>query len=75
MYKGDGVEKFEGNLSIGKSKYEKHTMINGFTKNDMKMLQTIARKFYKIKTSKKRILKKYAKRLLNEALRSKLLRP
>ena len=41
----------------------------GFTQNDFKFLKKAARKMYKIKSKKNRILKRYVKMLLNDALR------
>lgn len=44
--------------------------LKGFTRKDMYTLGRIARKRYKLKTRRKRILKKYIVKLLNDALRS-----
>jgi hypothetical protein len=47
----------------------KGAMIKGFTKKDFDLLMQLGRQAYKIKTRKKRILKKYAKKLINESIR------
>jgi len=56
----------EGELYIARmgSKW----VLKGFTIKDMYTLGKIARKHYKLKTKRKRIIKKYVVRLLNEAL-------
>ncbi len=58
----------EGNLYVARigSKWG----LKGFTVKDMSTLGKIARKRYKLKTKRKRIVKKYIVRLLNEALRN-----
>jgi hypothetical protein len=58
--------KFEGVITL--QVRNGHTMITGFTRNDFKLLLKMARKKYKIKSTKKRILKKYANRLLKAAI-------
>jgi hypothetical protein len=45
-----------------------HTVMKGFTNNDFRLLCKLARKIYKIKSTKKRILKKYVSKLLNKAI-------
>ena len=44
--------------------------LKGFTRNDMHILGILARKCYKIKTKRSRIVKKYVIRLITEALRN-----
>jgi hypothetical protein len=59
--------KFEGSLYIQNDL--KGAMIKGFSKKDFNFLMQLGRQVYKIKTRKKRILKKYAKKLINESIR------
>ena len=47
----------------------KGSIIKGFSKKDFNILMQLGRQVYKIKTRKKRILKKYAKKLINESIR------
>jgi hypothetical protein len=57
----------EGNVSI--VRYNGICLLKGFTDNDWITLSKLARKCFKIKTKRKRIVKKYVKKLLNEAMR------
>lgn len=57
----------EGNLYI--TRMGSKWVLKGFTPSDMRRLGKIARKQYKLKTKRSRIVKKYIVRLLNEALR------
>ena len=59
--------KFEGSLYIQNDL--KGAMIKGFSKKDFNFLMQLGRQVYKIKTRKKRTLKKYAKKLINESIR------
>jgi hypothetical protein len=43
--------------------------LKGFTRKDMYTLGKLARKLYKIKTKRSRIVKKYVIRLITDALR------
>lgn len=58
--------KLEGTITI--QVRNGHTMITGFSRNDFRLLCRWARKIYKIKSTKKRILKKYVHKLLNSAI-------
>ena len=60
------LEKFEGTITV--QVRNGRTMITGFSRNDFKLLLKLARKKYKIKSTKKRILKKYVHKLLNAAI-------
>jgi hypothetical protein len=42
--------------------------LKGFTKKDWNNLKFVAKRLYKIKTKRNRILKKYVKKLLNDAI-------
>ena len=57
----------EGNVTI--ENINGKCLLKGFTKNDWITLSKLAKKCFKIKTNRKRILKKYVKKLLNEAMR------
>jgi hypothetical protein len=57
----------EGNVSI--VRYNGICLLKGFTDNDWITLSKLARKHFKIKTKRKRIVKKYVKRLVIEAMR------
>jgi hypothetical protein len=58
----------EGDLCI--VTYGSKSFLKGFTRKDMRVLGVLARKRYKLKTSSKRIVKKYIKQLINDALRN-----
>ncbi len=57
----------EGNVTI--ENINGKCLLKGFTKNDWITLSKLAKKCFKIKTKRKRIVKKYVKKLLNEAMR------
>lgn len=61
------MQKLEGTITVRRR--PNGYVMDGFSPNDFNRLCVIARKVYKIKTTRKRILKKYVKRLLNEAIR------
>jgi hypothetical protein len=61
------VIKLDGPLYIQNDL--KGSIIKGFSKKDFNILMQLGRQVYKIKTRKKRILKKYAKKLINESIR------
>ena len=58
--------KLEGTITV--EKRNGIAMMVGFTQSDIRLLMRVARKKYCIKSKKKRILKRYLKKLLNEAL-------
>ncbi len=58
----------EGNLTV--TSYGKRYTIVGFTVEDIRRMQILARRVYKLKTKKKRILKKYVSKLLNDSLKT-----
>lgn len=57
----------EGNLYVTKTGLK--WFLRGFTSEDMLSLGRVARKHYKLKTKRKRIVKKYIVKLLSEALK------
>ena len=57
----------EGNVTIVNTNGK--CLLKGFTKNDWITLSKLAKKCFKIKTKRKRIVKKYVKKLINEAMR------
>jgi hypothetical protein len=60
--------KLEGQIYIAKIGHK--WGLKGFTRNDMWTLGKLARKRYKLKTKRSRIVKKYVKRLITNALRN-----
>jgi hypothetical protein len=59
--------KLEGQVVVAKIGHK--WGLKGFTRNDMRTLGMLARKRYKIKTKRSRIVKKYVIRLIMEMLR------
>lgn len=57
------MNKFEGTITL--EVHNGQAMLKGFTRNDFNFLMKLARKQYRIKSTKKRILKKYVSKLLN----------
>jgi ABC-type enterochelin transport system ATPase subunit len=64
------MSMLEGSLYIVKTR--SNYIMKGFTLADMRVLGRLARKKYKLKTKRKRILKKYIKTLMNTALQEQL---
>lgn len=64
------MDKFEGTITL--EVHNGHAMLKGFTRNDFNFLMQVARKVYKIKSTKKRILKKYVRKFLSETITSYL---
>lgn len=60
--------KLEGQVVVAKIGHK--WGLKGFTRNDMRTLGILARKRYKLKTKRSRIVKKYVIRLITESLRS-----
>ena len=60
--------KLEGQVVVAKIGHK--WGLKGFTSKDWHILKIVARKHYKIKTKRSRIVKKYVIRLITEALRS-----
>ena len=58
---------FAGNIRLKET--PKGFMIVGFTNGDMKLLNRAARKKFKLKTRKKRVLKRYVRILMDQAVR------
>lgn len=59
----------EGDLKItacGKKKY----MLYGFTVEDMRKMRMLVRLTYKLKTKKRRILKKYVSKLIIDSIKN-----
>jgi hypothetical protein len=65
--KSSDKTKLEGLITV--ERRNRVLMMIGFTQNDFKFLKKAARNIYNIKSKKTRILKKYVKMLLNDALR------
>lgn len=64
------MTKLEGVITL--EVHNGHAMLKGFTRNDFNFLMQVARKVYKIKSTKKRILKKYVRKFLSDAINSYL---
>jgi hypothetical protein len=58
----------EGTLYV--QKIASKWVLKGFTQKDIRTLGMLARNRYKLKTKRKRILKKYIIKLMNEALKN-----
>lgn len=59
----------EGELTIKSHGKRKHTLY-GFTVGDMRKMKILARHVYKLKTKKRRILKKYVSKLIIDSIKN-----
>lgn len=62
------MSKLEGQIVV--ARLGRKWGLKGFTRNDMRTLGILAKKRYKLKTKRSRIVKKYVIRLITEALRN-----
>ena len=61
----------EFNLRVDRADNNKYKLV-GFTRENMRLLGSLARKKFKVKTKRKRIVKKYIIKLLLQSIRKQI---